>query len=242
MGAPERMQAHMAKTDVKTHDQEDLEALPPWKRQSVERSLKIARARAADRSDRFVKSGIELIKRTGDTGFTVQEVVDGSGMSIRTFYMFFASKDDLLLAIHETILSSEVVPRLRSRCDAESDPVGKIEAFIHALFELSSNSEPATRALIVQQHWLAESRADDLDFALEPQVSLFIELFENAATAGRLRENLDVETTARLLHHMILSVIESRVLGSNRSAAISADQVWHHCEMVLTDPPPRDRP
>ena len=91
-----------------------LEALPSWKRQSVERSLRTARVRAADRSDRFVQAGIDLIKTTGDTGFTVQEVVDGSGMSIRTFYMFFASKDDLLLAIHETLLSTEVEPRLRS--------------------------------------------------------------------------------------------------------------------------------
>ncbi len=231
----------MAKTESKTDEEPDLESLPSWKRQSVERSLKTARARAQDRSDRFVKSGIELIKTTGDTGFTVQEVVDGSGMSIRTFYMFFASKDDLLLAIHETILSSEVEPRLRTRCDAEPDPVRKIETFIHALFELSGNLEPATRALIVQQHRLAEIRADDLDLALEPQVSLFIELLENAAAAGRLRDDLDVETTARLLHHMLISVVEARVLGSKRSAAISPEQVWHLCQLALETSPPRGR-
>jgi AcrR family transcriptional regulator len=223
----------MASRELQTHESLDLEPLPSWKRQSVERSLKTVRARAQDRSDRFVKSGIELIKSTGDTGFTVQDVVDGSGMSIRTFYLFFASKDDLLLAIHETILSSEVEPRLRRRCDKEPDPVRKIKVFIEALFELSGNLEPATRALIVQQHRLAESRPDDLDIAVEPQVSLFVELLSNALAARRVREDLDIETTARLLHHMIISVVEARVLGSKRSADVLPAQVWDLCSAAI---------
>jgi AcrR family transcriptional regulator len=229
----------MAKTESQTDESTDLESLPTWKRQSVERSLQSARARAQDRSDRFVNAGIELIKSTGDTGFTVQEVVDESGMSIRTFYLFFATKDDLLLAIHETILSSEVEPRLRRRCDAESDPIDKIKAFIDALFELSGNLQPSTRAFIVQQHRLAESRPDDLDLAVEPQVNLFGELLAAAADAGRVSEGLDVETTARLLHHMILSVVEARVLGSKRSADISPDQVWEVCAAAIGAVPAR---
>ena len=223
----------MAKNETQTDESTDLDSLPTWKRQSVERSLKSARARAQDRSDRFVNAGIELIKTTGDTGFTVQDVVDQSGMSIRTFYLFFASKDDLLLAIHGTILSSEVEPRLRRRCDVESDPIDKIKAFIDALFELSGTSGPSRKAFIVQQHRLAESRPDDLDLALEPQVNLFIELLTGAADAGRVREGLDVETNARLLHHLILSVVEARVLGSKQSADISPDQVWDLCAATV---------
>jgi AcrR family transcriptional regulator len=226
----------MARRDLQTDASVEREAVPTWKRQSVERSLKTVRARAQDRSDRFVNSGIELIKSRGDTGFTVQEVVDGSGMSIRTFYMFFASKDDLLLAIHETILGSEVGPRLRRKCDAEPDVVDKIRAFVYALFELSGNTEPSTRAFIIQQHRLAESKPDDLDHAMEPQVDLLVELLRNADDAGRLREGLDVDTTAQLLHHTILSIIESRVMGSKLSGSLSPDQVWElWSSAIVTD-------
>lgn len=232
----------MAKRVTKTDQSTDLDSLPTWKRQSVERSLKSARERAQDRSDRFVNAGIELIKSTGDTGFTVQEVVDESGMSIRTFYLFFASKDDLLLAIHESIMSSEVEPRLRRRCELESDPIDKIKTFIEALFELSGSLVPSTRAFIIQQHRLAESRPDDLDVAVEPQVNLFIELLSGAANEGRVRKDLDVETTARLLHHLILSVVEARVLGSKRSADISPDQVWEVCAATIgAEPAPKAR-
>ena len=94
--------------------------MPEWKKNSVERSLTSARERAQDRSDRFVAAAMELMQERGTTDFTVQEVIDRSHMSIRTFYKFFASKDDLLVAVHDTILATEVVPRLRRRCEAAS--------------------------------------------------------------------------------------------------------------------------
>ncbi len=96
---------------VASSDESSNTSVPAWQSQSVERSLKAARERAQHRSDRFVNAGIDLISTTGDMGFTVQDVVDKSGMSIRTFYLFFATKDDLLVAIHETLLASEVEPR-----------------------------------------------------------------------------------------------------------------------------------
>lgn len=210
-----------------------LEPIPAWQRQSVDRSLQSARVRAQERSDRFVKEGIELIKSRGDTGFTVQEVVDRSGMSIRTFYLFFATKDDLLLAIHATILASEVEPRLRRRTDAEPDPVNKIKVFIKALFELSGKSAPTTRAFMVLQHRLAETRADDLDSGMEPQMNLVSELLHGAADAGRLREGLDVDTSAQLLHQLVHGIVEARVVGSHKASTVSPEQVWDFCASAI---------
>ena len=139
------------------------ESLPEWKRQSVERSLQVARARAQDRSDRFVASATALMEERGDVDFTVQDIVDRSRMSIRTFYNFFASKDDVLVAVHETILANEVVPRLRKRCDAESDPVLKIKVYIEGIFALTAKPGPTSRALTTFRNRLAETRPDDLD-------------------------------------------------------------------------------
>jgi AcrR family transcriptional regulator len=211
----------------------ELESIPAWKSQSVERSLKSARARAQDRSDRFVNAGIELIRGTGDTGFTVQEVVDQSGMSIRTFYLFFATKDDLLLAIHETILATEVEPRLRKRCETEPDPVARLKVFIEALFELSGSAAPVTRAFIVQQHRLAETRPNDLDRAMMPQINLVSELLHDADEAGRLSANLDVERSAQLVHQLVLGIIEARALGSEKMGSLTPDQVWEFCSAAI---------
>src|SRR5580693_4965141 len=123
------------------------ESMPEWKRLSIERSLQGPRARAQERTDRFVAATIELMEERGSIEFTVQDVVDRSKMSIRTFYNFFASKDDLLVAVHETILANEVVPRMRARCAAVADPIARVEAYIEGMYDITSNPGPVSKAL-----------------------------------------------------------------------------------------------
>lgn len=204
--------------------------LPEWKRQSVERSLQSARARAQDRSDRLVAATMELMQEQGSTDFTVQDVVDRSRMSIRTFYNFFASKDDLLVAVHETILASEVVPRLRKLCEAQTDPVLRIRAYIEGLFVLTTDDiAPAARALTVYYNRLAETRPADLEAAFRPQIELVVELVREAAEAGLLDTTLGAEKAAHLLHHAVLAVVHARILGSLSNRELSAEEVWHFC-------------
>jgi AcrR family transcriptional regulator len=203
--------------------------LPEWKQQSIERSLQAARGRAKERTDRFVASTLQLMQEQGGTEFTVQDVVDRSHMSIRTFYNFFASKDDLLVAVYETILVEEVLPRLRKRCDAKRDPIDRVRAYIDAMYDLTADAGPIYRALTTYRNRLAETRPDDLERAFRPQVMLVEELLQGAVDAGRLKSDLSTETLAKLLHQMVLAEINARILGSQEALSVTADELWHFC-------------
>src|SRR3984885_13072549 len=144
--------------------------MPEWKRLSIERSLQGPRARAQERTDRFVGAAMELMAERGSIDFTVQDVVDRSKMSIRTFYNFFASKDDLLVAVHETILATEVVPRMRSRREYASDPIVRGEAYLEGIYDLTSNPGPLSRELPTYSNPLAETCPEDLERAFKPQI------------------------------------------------------------------------
>jgi len=216
------------------------DGVPEWKRQSVERSLQAARVRAQARSDRFVSATLELMQENASTDFTVQDVVDRSHMSIRTFYNFFASKDDLLVAVHETILAKEVVPRLRARCQAEVDPVERIRAYIEGLYDLSARTGPVSRALTTYYNRLAETRPADLDRAFRSQIDLVVELVRHAAATGRLRPDLDPDKIAHLLHHTVLSAVHGRILGSD-SRDLSAQDLWAFCGHGIGVQPARGR-
>src|ERR1035441_11007398 len=69
---------------------------------AVARSLDSARVRSEGRVQRFLDAGFELLARA-ESGkeFTVQEVVDRSGQSLRSFYQYFAGKHELLLALFD---------------------------------------------------------------------------------------------------------------------------------------------
>ncbi len=205
------------------------EDVPVWKRQSIERSLRAARQRAQEQSDRLVASAIELIVARGSTDFTVQDVVDHSRISIRTFYRFFASKDDLLIAIHHTLLEGEVVPRMQARCEQEPDAGRRIRVYIEGFFDLIAHALPVARALTVHYYRLAESRPADLEAADRPQVDLIAWLLRDAIEQGAIDRGIDVDTNAVLLHRLLLAVVHMRILGSTSAAAISVDDVWRFC-------------
>src|ERR1051325_2235331 len=57
------------------------------------------------RERRFMKSALAILGETGRTDFTVLEVVELSKTSLRSFYQHFSTKDELLLALIDTIMA-----------------------------------------------------------------------------------------------------------------------------------------
>src|SRR6266568_998036 len=77
-----------------------------WRELAVARSLDSARTRAENRVQRFLDAALDLMERSPDKEFTVQEVVERSGQSLRSFYQYFAGKYELLLALFEEAVRS----------------------------------------------------------------------------------------------------------------------------------------
>jgi AcrR family transcriptional regulator len=94
---------------------------------AVARSLDSARARAENRVQQFLDAAVELMDEDPNRDFTVQEVVDRSGQSLRSFYQYFDGKYELLLALFEESVRATVVA-LRAAL-----PEGDALARLHAL-------------------------------------------------------------------------------------------------------------
>ena len=107
---------------------------PAWRERAVARSLNAARSRAEQRVQRFLDAAFELIDEKGTTEFTIQEVVDRSKQSLRSFYEYFDGKDELVLALFEETIR-EADDDIRAAVDAESDPLDRLQAFAIRLHE-----------------------------------------------------------------------------------------------------------
>jgi AcrR family transcriptional regulator len=202
----------------------------------VERALRAARARAQTRSLRFVAATLDLMHARGSMDFTVQDVVAESRMSIRTFYNFFASKDDLLVAVHATILADVLTPRLRQRVEAESDPVLRIRSYIECMFDMSTHAGPIPRALTTYRHRLAEARPQELARAFHPLLEYVRELVRAADRAGELRSGLTADRAAYLLHHTVIAAVHGSVLDATGETSLRADELWTFCASGLGFP------
>jgi AcrR family transcriptional regulator len=204
-----------------------------WRTRSIERSLRSARARALTRSDRFLASAMQLLIETGRTDFTVQEIVERSKMSLRSFYQHFASKDDLLLALFEEMIA-DWTARLRAEVYRHDDPLQQLRAYVIGTFRSVPEDRAPSRAMTIYHMRLAETHPAQFAQALAPQVDLLHEIVRSGAAAGVFRTDIDPVQLTLITTHMLVSTLHLSVLGAEwGSTAVTEETLWGFCAAGL---------
>src|SRR2546422_287156 len=75
-----------------------------------------------------VDAALELINSDPGKEFTVQDVVERSGQSLRSFYQYFAGKYELLLALFEESVRT-TAEQLQEVIAEEEDPLERLRRF-----------------------------------------------------------------------------------------------------------------
>lgn len=214
---------------------------PAWKQRAVERSIQGAIERAGVRVQRFLDAAHAIIdERGGGTDFTVQEVVDRSGQSLRSFYLQFDGKRDLLLALFDEALY-RAADQIRTATDEESDPLDRLRIAVEQLFEVSQPDPGAQRLLATEfAPELLISHPAEVKAAYAPLVALFVELVEGAAAAGVLRADVVPGRTASLTIRIVLIIAQSsNEFDDFVHQSITADELWTMCSRGFLANPPR---
>ena len=216
-----------------------------WRERAVERSLRTARAKAVSRSDRFIQTATELLSETGRTDFTVQELVERSKTSLRSFYQHFGSKDELLLALFEEVIRMTSA-EWRSEMQEFDDPVVGLERFVTRLYEQSTDVSMGgmSRALTAYHLQLAESRPADYARVLGPMRDLIVDAVKAGVADGRFRDDIDAESLAIILMQTLVAAAHMHALGANLNtgAPLEAGQIWAFCLGGLMTPTATPQP
>jgi AcrR family transcriptional regulator len=205
-----------------------------WREQAVARSLDSARARAENRVQRFIDAALELIADSS-TGkdFTVQEVVERSGQSLRSFYQYFGGKQELLLALFEESVRS-TAEDLRDKVAQETDPLDRLHRFVTEYYRLcrptrrgkSKKGSPIALAEFAQQ--LMTAHPQEATRAYSPLVSLFEDVLGEAIEAGVVRDDLSRRRIAGVVLEAIMFNAFSTTIGgpSDKDATDPAEELW----------------
>ena len=199
---------------------------PAWKQRAVERSIKTAKLRAAQRVQRFLDAAQSIIIEKGSTDFTVQEVVDRSRQSLRSFYLQFDGKHELLLALFEDALSRSA-DQIRAAVAGQTDPIERLKVAIELLFESSRPDPTAKRPLFTDfAPRLLVSHPSEVKIAHAPLVVLLTELMEEASAAGKLRPHVNPRRMAAMTMQTVMFVAQSSGSDDATNKPISAAEVW----------------
>jgi AcrR family transcriptional regulator len=183
-----------------------------WRRRVLARSLEQATQRSLDRGQVFIDAAIQLLRRSGSDGFTMQEVGDLAGQSVRTFYQHFAGKDDLLLAVFEEEVRRHAAV-LRDEVMRHDDPIDRIAAFMVAGASTPVEGDANSSALLRYRIELSLTHPADLAHVQAPVVGLARQLVADAVAKGMLAE-CDADGAAYVLVTLKTAVLHTRILGN----------------------------
>jgi AcrR family transcriptional regulator len=208
-----------------------------WREMAVARSLDPARARAEQRVQRFLDAATELMQIDSGKDFTVQDVVERSGQSLRSFYQYFAGKHELLLALFEEAVRT-TAERLETDIATSDDPLERLHAAVveHYLIcrpgtkgRTSRRSHPSPAAMAEFGQQLLTAHPKEASRAFQPMVSLFERLLDEAAEAGAIRKGLDHRSlTGVLLQAIMFNAFAATISGTHigPDGKSEAEDLW----------------
>jgi AcrR family transcriptional regulator len=178
---------------------------------------------------RFVAAARELAAETGSSAFTVQQVVERAGGSLKSFYRRFDGKDDLLLALLEedsamgaALLAGMIARRRAARM--------RVRAWLTGLFRLMAAGDVGYVGVLVREHRrLAEARPERTERALAPFIDLLADELATAMDQGVVRAG-DARRDAATVFDLVLLKIHDMAMGrADLDPEKMADYVWAFC-------------
>ncbi len=135
------------------------------------------------------ESALRLFWEKGFQSTSVQHVVESAGLTKGAFYHYFASKDDLLVIMHDRYMDSEI-PKFRDIAESTLPPQAKLSLVIAEIIEsiIAYRAEMAMffdqwRVLSDQQFSAIKRRRDELE-------GLIIQVVEEAMREGAIKSEL----------------------------------------------------
>ncbi|ADP81328.1 TetR/AcrR family transcriptional regulator [Frankia sp. AgB1.9] len=205
-----------------------------WRERAVERSLTDARAKAVRRGDHYLQTAIQLLAENGD--FTLQELVERAKTSFRSFYQYYESKDELLLAVFEDVMEKSA-NECRSEVEGLADPFDRVHHVVERLYD--GVTDPIggvlSRAMTIYHLQLAESRPADFASVLEPQKQLFVDLVRDGVDRGAFRKDIEPDQLAMILVQTIVAATHMHALGIHLTGVpLTSHGLWDFIRVGLS--------
>lgn len=225
----------MARTRGEAVTKDDVASRPDWQQRALDRSIGDVHAKAVARSARFLETAVELMNETGGFNFSVQDLVDRAGLSLRSFYQHFDGKDDLLLALFEEQMGY-FVEKVEADLQGVESPADRLETLIRSFLERVRRSpEVGGRALTEFQVRLAVEKPEAYARASAPLFRLVSAVVEDGQQNGQFRSDIGVMGTALLINSTLVSVAQMAIFHIPASGEpLTDDHIIGWCRAAIS--------
>ena len=184
--------------------------------------------RRADRRQRLLDAGLEVLGTDGWQATTVRAICEQAKLNPRYFYESFSGLDELLVAVFDRIQAEAIAVVLRSVEENPDDPDVTARAAIGAFVELMTEDPRKGRVAFVEamgSEALLRRRLDTLQQAAEIVVAYGRELPEASAA-----DEQTIQLTAQVL---VGGLVEALIAWFEGRLEVSRERLVAHCAALF---------
>ena len=139
----------------------------------------------AEELRRLFDAAFEVMRRSGTHDVTVADILGEAGMSTRSFYRHFASKDELLHAMFRRD-AADFASAVTRRVESAASPREALVVWIDQILAFGLDRPRARRAAVLGAPSMRALPPDELQRAIDLLVAPLIDVLQSGAAAGSL--------------------------------------------------------
>jgi TetR/AcrR family fatty acid metabolism transcriptional regulator len=167
-----------------------------------------AAERGGDKRERILTAAERIFARHGFFAAKVSDVAKEAGVADGTIYLYFKSKDDLLISLFERRMQ-QVNEALRESVAGIASPREQLRAFIKTYLQLVHDEPTAVEVLTIE---LRQSSKFMKEYE-NPQFADFLRLLGGIIADAQERKELDRSIPAHVAARMIFGVLDELALA-----------------------------
>ena len=166
--------------------------------------------RTSDKRVRILSAAERVFAKRGFFAARVSEIAKDAGVADGTIYLYFKSKDDLLISLFESRME-QVNTALRVAIGnvPAARPIDQLRAFIHAYLKLVHDEPSAAEVLTIE---LRQSSKFMKEYE-NPQFADFLRTLGGIIAAGQQKGQLDDAIPAHVAARMIFGMLDELALA-----------------------------
>jgi TetR/AcrR family fatty acid metabolism transcriptional regulator len=166
-----------------------------------------AAERGGDKRARILIAAERIFARHGFFAARVTEIAKEAGVADGTIYLYFKSKDDLLISLFESRMK-QVNDELRAVV-AREQPPHQLHAFIRTYLRLVHDEPAAAEVLTIE---LRQSSKFMKEYD-NPQFADFLRMLGGIIAAGQERGEIDASIPSHVAARMIFGILDELALA-----------------------------
>jgi len=181
--------------------------------------------KATRRRQQILDAAVRVFAKNGFYNSKVLDVAREAGVANGTVYLYFPSKDDILMSIFEEQMS-ELIDYMKHEIQKESGCLNKLRKLVSMQMHLIETNRELTELLLVESRQSGKFLKSKAIDAVADYIDMLSDVLKEGITEGTIKKDIDVIIVGTMLFSAVEGLATRWILeGASYSLDKAADMV-----------------